>query len=420
MSSRFIAMAALLASCVALGQVEKPPGIKIGDGRLHPYFDLEGRYDSAVGYFGNPPTLQGDIAMRFRPGLKFDLLGSDNTLNFNGNAEYVLYTGALSTGAREASRFQTDIGIEAAFNKTGAIEFQIGDQLVRSDRNNNPVLTIGVLSLYNSVHAAVPIHPGGGALEFSPKASWAVEFFSPLIGGNLNTCPAGNPACQADQARLMDYSNLNVGLGARWRFLPKTALVFDGGVDYRTYFNTIGHPATLMKLQLGLAGLISSKISVLILAGYGRDFIGSNLAAIGSNPTQTFIAQAELGVLLSEATTFKFGYVRTLQPVPVYGVYGDDRGYLEAKTGIGRFSLLGSAAFDFLTFYGDPSNVFTPARQDLIFSLSVNPQLAIFSWFSIGLAYNLNLRQPASSITTPLPGAQFIRHEVVLRLSFIY
>jgi hypothetical protein len=410
MLSRFIAIVALLASCVALGQVEKPIGIKIGDGRLHPYFDLEGRYDSAVGYFGNPPTLQGDIAVRFRPGLRFELLGSDNTVNFNGNAEYVLFTGALSSGSREASRFQTDVGLDAAFNKTGAVEFQIGDQLVRSDRNNNPIFTIGVLSLYNSLRVAVPIHPGGGALEVTPKAAWAVEFFQPLIGGQLNTCPAGNPACQSNLASSLNYSNLNLGLGARWRFLPKTAIVFDGGVDYRTYFNGGNRPATLMKLQAGLAGLVSSKISVLLLAGYGRDFIGANGAS-------TFIAQAELGVLLSEITTFKFGYVRTLSPVPLYGVFGDDRGYLEAKTGIGRFSLLGSAAFDFLTFYGDPTNPLTPARQDSIFTLGVTPSVAIFSWFSVALAYNLNLRLSSANA---LPGSQFTRHEVILRLSFTY
>ncbi len=410
MTSRFIAIFATLASCIAMGQVEKPIGIKIGDGRLHPYFDLEGRYDSAVGSFGTSATPQGDIAVRFRPGLRFELLGSDNTVNFNGNAEYVLQTGAFSSGTREASRFQTDVGLDAAFNKTGAIEFQIGDQLVRSDRNNTPLFTIGVLSLYNNLRISVPIHPGGGALEVSPKAAWAVEFFEPMIARSTSTftgCPLDNPACQPNKVIEANYSNLNLGLGARWRFLPKTAVVFDGGVDYRTYFypGVSTRTATLMKLQVGLAGLISSKISVLALAGYGHDFISSN---------KTFIAQAELGVLLSDATTFKFGYVRTLQPIPVYGIFGDDRGYIDAKTGIGRFSLTGSAAFDFLTFYG--SSGLAPSRQDMIVTLGVRPSVAIFSWFSISLAYSLSWRDSSST----LPGADFTRHEVILAFSFTY
>lgn len=416
MSSRLIAICALLASGAAFAQVEKPTGIKIGDGRLHPYFDLEGRYDSAVGYFGpvNNPTLQGDIGLRFRPGLKFDLQGTDNTINFNGNAEYVFFTGALSRNSSQASRFQTDVGLDAAFNKTGAIEFQIGDQLVRSDRTSNPVFTVGVLSLYNNVRIAAPIHPGGGALEFSPKVAWAVEFFEPLIPSTLQNCPVGLPSCQPNTAYQMNYSNLNAGLGARWRFLPKTAVVFDGTLDYRSYFfpNTVGgsKPAALMKLQLGLAGLISSKLSVLILAGYGRDFI--------NQPTpQTFIAQAELGVLLSDTTTFKFGYVRTMQPVPIYGIYGDDRGYLDAKFGIGRFSITGNVAFDYLTFYGTPS-VTAPARQEGILTLGVTPAVAIFSWFSIAAGYNLNYRIPFNA--APQAGANFIRHEAILKLAFTY
>lgn len=403
MLSRFIAIVVLLACSVAVAQVEKPIGIKIGEGRLHPYFDLEGRYDSAV--FGVAPNVVGDIAVRFRPGLKFELLGSNNHVNFNGNAEYVLYTGAFSPVTRQASRFQTDIALDAAFNKTGAVELQLGEQLVRSDRTNNPLLTVGVLSLYNTVRASVPIHPGGGALEVTPHAAWSVEFFEPLVSG----CPAG--ATCPNVVSQMNYSNLNLGIGARWRFLPKTAIVFDGGVDYRTYFQQFADTrnATLMKLQAGLAGLITSKISVLALAGYGRDFVSGG---------QTFIAQAELGILLSDVTTFKAGYVRTMQPVPVYGIYGDDRGYLEAKTTVGRFSLLGAAAYDFLTFYGTPPPGTTAGRQDSIFTLSVRPAVAIFSWFSIALAYTLNLR--FSNQQAILPGAQFTRHEVILTFSFIY
>lgn len=419
MSSRLIAICALLASAAALAQVEKPAGIKIGDGRLHPFFDFEGRYDSAVGYFGSVtnPTLEGDIGLRFRPGLRFDLLGTDTVIQFNGNAEYVFFTGALSRSTPQASRFQTDISLETAFNKTGAVEIQFGDQLVRSDRTNNPAITVAVLSLYNNVHAAAPIHPGGGALEFTPKVAWSVEFFEPLIASTLPMCPAGNPTCQPATASDMNYSNLNAGLGARWRFLPKTAVVFDGTFDYRSYFrpNSPGGsaPSLLMKLQAGMAGLISSKLSVLLLAGYGRDF-----ATVASRPLvtpQTFIMQAELGVLLSELTTFKLGYVRTMQPVPFFGVYEDDRGYLDAKFGIGRFTITGNAAIDWLRFYGST----LPIRQEAIITAGVTPSVAIFSWFQIAAGYSLNHRLPIGT-TTPQAGTNFTRHEAMLRLSFTY
>ncbi len=396
MSSRLILIIGLLVSSAALAQVDANNGIKIGDGRLHPYLDLEGRYDSAVAY-RNGTELKGDIALRVRPGLIFELLGTDNIVHFNGNAEYVFYPGLFDSVTRQASRFQTDVGLDAAFNKTGAVEFQIGDQLLRSDRTSNAALTIGALSLYNNVRIAVPIHPGGGALEFSPKASWAVEFFSPLVNSTTDLS-------------VLNYSNLNVGLGARWRFLPKTAVVFDGTFDYRTYFNVPGVPADLMKLQLGLAGLISSKISLLILAGYGRDFARAQAAS-------TFIGQAEIGVLLSDLITFKGGYVRTIQPVPVYGTYGDDRGYLEAKVTVSRFSLLGTAAVDYLTF--SPILAGAP-RADIAFSLGIAPAFRIFSWWSISAAYNLTLRTSNATVAVGTTPPSFTRHEAILQLHFSY
>ena len=229
----------------------------MGDGPLHPYLDIEGRYDSAVGYFGTAanPTLQGDIGLRFRPGLKFDLLGTNNVVTFNGNAEYVFFTGVLSRNSSQASRFQTDVGIDAAFNKQGAIEFQIGDQLVRSDRTSNPVFTVGVLSLYNSLRAAVPIHPGGGALEVTPKVQWAVEFFEPLIPSTLPSCPATNPSCQPNLARDMNYSNLQPGLAARWRFLPKTAVVFDGTL------RQVGHLASVAIYEVSAHTLFGAVVT---------------------------------------------------------------------------------------------------------------------------------------------------------------
>lgn len=401
MSSRLILLCGLLASS-AFAQLAAPNGIKIGDGRLHPFIDLEGRYDSAVVYASNT-ALAGDIAFRIRPGLIFELSGTDTSINFSGNGEYVFYPGFFSAVTRQASRFQTDITIDAAFNKSGAVEFQIGDQLTRSDRTTNQAVTSGAVSLYNSAHLAVPIHPGGRALEFTPKVNWAVEFFSPLIPTSGTT---------ATDLSSMNYSNLNFGLGARWKFLPKTAVVFEAGFDYRTYFNVPGVPADVLKLQLGLAGLISSKISLLILAGYGGD-----LAPGKAGRTSTFIAQADVGIILSELIGFNGGYVRTITPVPLYGTYGDDRGYLSAKFRVSRFSLTGNAAVDYLQF--QPIGTAAP-RNDLVFTLGIAPAIQIVSFFSISAGYNLSYRTSNSPTVLNTPPVGFVRHEVILNLHFSY
>ena len=40
----------------------------------------------------------------------------------------------------------------------------------------------------------------------------------PLIPGALATCPPGDITCQPTLAYQMNYSNITLGLGARWRF----------------------------------------------------------------------------------------------------------------------------------------------------------------------------------------------------------
>ncbi|MBL8910339.1 MAG: hypothetical protein JNM17_06515, partial [Archangium sp.] len=46
-------MLSLLLAATATAQVQKAPGFKIGDGRLHPFLEIDGRFDSLVGYFNN-------------------------------------------------------------------------------------------------------------------------------------------------------------------------------------------------------------------------------------------------------------------------------------------------------------------------------------------------------------------------------
>lgn len=397
-----VALTAAIAWGEAAPNPYAPNGIKIGDGRLHPFFDFEGRYDSAAGFF-NTGQLAGDIALRFRPGVRFELQNDNTAVNFNGNAEYVMFTGLLFSGARDASRFQTDVALDTAFNKLGAVEFQLGDNLTRSDRTNSPGLTVGVISLYNNAHVAVPIHPGGRAIEITPKFAWGVEFFEPLLGTPAG-CAATDPLCQASQVSQLNYSNLSPGLAARWRFLPKTAVVFDSGVDLRTYFSgTVGKPATVFHASAGLSGLVTSKISVLATLGYAGEYQGTGL--------NTLIAQADLGFLPTEGTSIHLGYMRSVSPAPVFGAYGDDRGYLDAKALVfQRLTLGANVAFDYLTYYG------TSGRKDTLLTGGVSTAFAFTSWLSAGAGYNLQLRGTNSASA----GAAFTRHEVIVRLTLQY
>jgi hypothetical protein len=403
------AIAAVLAlSCSAFAQAPSSSGIHLGEGRLHPFLEVDARYDSLVGFFITPTTPSGDIIIHARPGLKFDLQNPSTYVNFNGSAEYLFYTGLISPGARNLSRFQANVSLDTRFNQDGAVEVTVGDTLTRSDRTQNAAVGVGVLSLFNDVRLAVPIHPGGRALEITPKVSWQVEFFDPLLTGNVSGCTNTNDiTCNPALVSKMNYSNVNFGLNGKWKFLPKTAVMVDVSTDVRTYFDptvALNPPATLFRAQAGLVGLVSPRISVTLLAGYGGDFASKKL--------NTVIGNAELAYTPTEMIKVSLGYLRTALPVPALGTMIDDRGYLRGTLGLwaGRLTFTAQVSADYLSF------ISTVSRNDFVLGANVGATVAVTSWFDTGLAYSLGFR----SSTAQVQSLNTVRHEVVLRLGFHY
>jgi hypothetical protein len=409
-----LALLALSGTSTAQESVATPPlggnGFKVGSGRLHPYFDLETRLDSGVGYFATPageepttsgisPNLSGEFAMHFRPGFRLEVPSSQLALNLNANLDYVLYTGLMTADSGTASHLEGAADLVARLNPDAPLSLEVSDQFVRSDRTRTAAIGAGVLSLFNEARVKVPWRPGGGAVELTPNAAYAVEFFEPLGATSPVDCTEG--VCDPLTADRFDYGNLHFGLEGRWRFLPKTAVVMDTGVDLRSYFNDGSQGATLARALLGVAGLVSPKVAVTAKAGWGQ-----NLAAAGGG---TFLAQLEGTYLFSPTLSFKAGYLRTLEPVAAYGLFTDNRGYGEARAIFGgKLTLHAGGAVDFISFTGD--------RGDTLVSLDVGPEYQFRPWLSFAAGYMLGSR--SSSVTGG--GLNYTRHEGYARLSVTY
>jgi hypothetical protein len=412
----------LMLSASAFAQVAKAPGFKIGEGRLHPFLEVDGRFDSLVGFFNRDASgaaiASPELIFHARPGLKFDLDTPSTFVSFNGAGEYLWYTGLLSPGSRQLSRFQANVALDTKFNRDGAVEVNLGDNLVRSDRTQNPALGVGAISLFNNVYLSLPIHPGGRALEVTPKVSWAVEFFEALLPGLVPQCNAGQFSCDPATVPRSNYSNLNFGLNARWKFLPKTALIVDVNSDYRSYFNDATATKVLFRAQAGLAGLISPRIAVTLLAGYGGDFTNGSI--------HTVIGNAEFSYTVTEQSRIAVGYARNTVPVPLIGAMVDDRGYLRGGLGLlgGRVLINAQLSADYFTFLGAPLNAMAPVpnpvRNDFLLSLNVGPTVVVTSWFDVSASYTLTLRTSVGADTSNLPSLNFPRHEALLRLNFHY
>src|SRR5689334_7755817 len=76
-----------------------PNGLKVGEGRLHPFVDLEPRLDTVAGYFppsgSGPPssTPSPELIIHLRPGVKFELPSNTVAIDFAANSDYLYYTG---------------------------------------------------------------------------------------------------------------------------------------------------------------------------------------------------------------------------------------------------------------------------------------------------------------------------------------
>ncbi len=405
-----LALIVALGATCAFAQGPAPVGLKVGDGRLHLLADVDSRFDSLVGYFDRAGVPSPEIIFAPRIGASYALESPSTLVKFEASAEYLIFSGLLSPTSRQLTRPQALVSLETSFNRDGAVSFDLGDTFTRSDRTQNPSAGIGVISLFNSLSVAAPIHPGGRALEVTPRVTWGVEFFEPLLTG-MTTCPSGDITCTPTLVSAMNYSNLNFALGARYKFLPKTAIVLDTNFDLRTYWNasTQNLPAQILRGRAGLAGLLTPRFSLTLLAGAAYDFGATQRAAP--------IGQAELMYLVGESTSVAIGYVRDLMPVPVFGTFADDRGYLNARVGFlgDRLTLTGTASVDFFTFFAPMGMV--SSRSDLLIGATVGPSFVVTSWFVISASYGLGYR---SSTQIAQTGINFVRHEVNLRLTFRY
>lgn len=380
-------LCAVLCGTGAFAQSALPGenGIKVGEGRVHPFFDLELRFDSAA-VAANGQSF-GDMIAHFRPGLRMEVPGSSVYLLLSGNADYVLYTGLVTSSARNASHLEGAVNLDLAFNRDGAVEFRVQDQFARTDRTTNPALGVGVVSLYNQAKVSLPIHPGGQALEIAPSASFTVEFFDPLLANQ-----PGGPA-----ASTFNYTQLGFALNGRYKFLPKTALVLDADFLMPTY--AAGGTQMLLVASAGLSGLLSPKFSVIAKAGWGHSF---------TSPAKTIIAHVELAYLASQTATVKLGYLRTLQPIAVFNTFQDDRGYLEGRALLGgRLTLRGYGAFDLISYTGAAGGADTNVRLDL------GPEYQFTRWLVGAAGYVLSIR------TSPVSG-DYNRHEGYVRLTLTY
>lgn len=377
-------------------------GFPIGEkSRIHTNLDLGVAFDSNPSRFDNQgsrpdPGTVSDWRGLIRPGLLIDVPGSSVMLNLRGQATILQYFGA---GTASETTFGGDVGARLQLGgEDSFLSFKLEDTLVRTPAFLSEPGTIAsderrFREWNNRGTARITLRPGGRALEFD--LGYMNEM---VIYDNL-------PASQR-HGGLFE---------ARWKFLPKTALVFH--TDIST-FQPVSDPlnttlsALPLRVTLGLVGQVTAKLSAEATVGY-EDLFSED----ADNSIRTVIGNAVLTYSFSEISAISAGYRRRVFPVVVLNGYTSDAPFLQAKVGIGGrliFSLFGQ--YEFRSYVGDIGVQVATGDASV--------EYWFFEFLNASLGYRLMMQNPSQDVPATMAGTAFLqdfnRHQVMFNIGLRY
>jgi hypothetical protein len=339
------------------------PGYQVGDFELHPGAALEFGYDS--NYFrraeNNDPL--GSLRLRLTPSLSFSTAGSPQrrtvpsttppSFEFKGGVSltYNEFIPVMGTSPERASissqrnlggNLDLSLGILPGRQWSGLITGGVARVLTAGEQGGNT--SFGSENTFNRdvprAGAEVIWTPGAGLFEWRLGYQFTGTFFESL-------------------SQLSNIQN-QIETRGRWRFLPRTSLVYDarfGFIDYTSPDSvtqggkTGSHP---MRALIGVNGLVTSSFSVLAMVGWGASFYtGGNPQTDPNENFDSAIGQLELkwyltpnpAVVPNETTltisSISVGFVRDFFDSYIGTYFERDRGYASLSyLYAGRFLLV--------------------------------------------------------------------------------
>ena len=400
--------AVLLAGVAAVAQASAGNGIRFGgaEGRLHPFLDLETRYDSNVSY---TPTNEAvsDLILHVRPGVDLKVPGELASVEFSGALDWANYLGIDDPSTKDLSKFYGDARLAARFAHRSPVSVRVDDDFRRQVSTSSLAASSrAVVSNWNALSLSVPWTPGGGALVVTASGQWLLETFEKYQEdpGGLDVGDYG-------------YSQMRGGGEVLWRFLPRTSAVFSGGYFTRTPNTpTRADEATGFDLAAGITGLLTPRIAANAKVGFASTT--AQRAALSGAPTPPsqdasgFVTDVGLEWLPLETMSVRAGYTRSLGVDPLASVYVADgvNGAVRVKVAT-RFAFHAGARYDRLKF-----SSISGAETSF---LRVDPGIdgAIGRWLNVGAGYVYSTRV-ATWPGSPVP--DYAKNEVFLKLGLTY
>lgn len=364
-------------------------GVKVGDGRMHPFLELDSQFVTNPGRETRGQE-NSDFLLVMRPGAELAFPSPKLELNIIGSLEYRRYV-ELQDLSAVAGRG----GVALQFNKEGAISLRFNDQVVRSDDPGNQTESARLQHTSNTVGLGLDAKPGGGALMFSLDYSFFIDYYDRDQAGGIEV--VSNP-------ELLDNMRHIPALRATWKFLPKTSAFLEARAqltrfDDATFQGTdaAGNPVSasnvgsnVLESYLGVTGALTTKIAVLLKAGYGDTLIPGS-----ADNFRSVVGQLETTWSASQSTKLRAGVLRVAQPAALFKYFAQNKGYARLDQGLGAKLQLGlGVEYSYYAFGQEviptPGNDEPRRDHSLLGNFGLNYALA--EWMTISLIDQLDVR----------------------------
>lgn len=316
-------------------------GYRVGDFELHPGIAGEFGYDS--NFFHRSSTDQngpvGSLRLRITPSFSVSTLGKQR-LEAGGSPPSVEFRGSVSATYNEyfpvSGPQDGRDNLSNNRNVSGDVDLQL---TILPNRPWSGTLHAGATRSLTPTNQGIPsdsfnrIMPrAGGELIWTPGRG--------LFDWRLGYGFSGTFFESGTFSRLTNVQN-QIQTRGRWRFLPRTALIYDARLGFITYTDptpggkTASHP---LRTTIGVNGLITPSFSALAFVGWGTSFYSTPAggdeqnfnSVIGQVEAKWFITpnpSSDPGAATLSLSTLSVGFTRDFVDSYIGTYYERDRGY---------------------------------------------------------------------------------------------
>jgi hypothetical protein len=318
-------------------------GIRAGDLEVHPSLAGEFGYDS--NYFRASGSGPGEdvidvLRLRVTPSLSLTTLGRQRrnsptppSVAFKASV-YGAYNEIIPLDSAESDvSEQRNIGVGADAKldiypqgKVGADLLAAFVRTVEPDGSTSDLVSAGFSRDTVRGGGGVTWRPGGGLFEWRVGYNATYNFF------------------EEDTYDSLANLRHEIGTRGRWRFLPRSALLFDSTYTFVNYTNSDAQQTDgdAVRARIGFHGLVTYHLALLGMVGWGSSFYESR-GGVGLEAQQydSLLANAEArwflmarpnldeATVVSGLSSVALGYGRVFDNSYLGSFYQRDRGYLQ-------------------------------------------------------------------------------------------